>query len=128
VPVLSEPTQAALAEHMPGYGTPGNPVDLTAQFLAGGSFVPPMRAVIESGEVDLLVLTTSLSSSGRLSGDREQLARLVAESEIPIAVYSYTKPAPSCVEILNDLGVPWYTNSRRAARGLAALLQGGEKK
>ncbi|WP_172978307.1 CoA-binding protein [Microbacterium sp. SYP-A9085] len=123
VPVLEASTQAALAAHMPGYGSPVNPVDLTAQFLAGGSFVPPLRTLIDSGEVDLVVLTTSLSSQGRLIGDREALARLVRESSVPIAVFSYTKPAASSAAILNELGVPWYTSSARAARGLAALIR-----
>ncbi|MCX6502941.1 MAG: CoA-binding protein [Microbacterium sp.] len=125
VPPLSESTCAVLAGHMPSYGSPVNPVDLTAQFLAGGSFVTPLRALIDSGEVDLVVLTTSLSSSGRLAAEKDALAALVAESPVPIAIYSYTKPAPSCVDILNAMNVPWYTNSHRTARGLAALIPGG---
>ncbi|MBO9577670.1 MAG: CoA-binding protein [Microbacteriaceae bacterium] len=127
VPALTDGTRAVLAEHMPSYGSPANPVDLTAQFLAGGSFVPPMRALMETGEVDLVILATSLSSSGRLSGDREALADLAATGPVPYAIYSYTKPAASCVEILNELNVPWYTNSARAARGLAALISGGTR-
>lgn len=122
IPELSEQAKERLKRHMPSYGSPVNPVDLTAQFLAGGSFVPPMRTLVQSGEIDLLILTTSLSSSGRLTGERDALAQLIAESDVPIAVYTYTKPAESCVEVLNDLAVPWYTSSRRAARGLAALI------
>ena len=119
---LSEATSTALAELMPAYGSPVNPVDLTAQFLAGGSFAVPLATLVDSGEVDLVVLATSLSSHGRLSGDREALGELVARSTIPIAIYTYTSPAASSVEILNELGVPWYTDSRRAARGLSALI------
>lgn len=124
VPLLTEATQAALARLMPGYGSPLNPVDLTAQFLAGGSFAIPVATVIESGEVDLVVLATSLSSDGRLSNDREALAELIARSPIPIAIYTYTRPAPSSVEILNELGIPWYTGATRTARSLAALVPG----
>jgi hypothetical protein len=40
---------------------------------------------------------------------------------VPLFVFSYTRPAPSCVRILEELGVPWYTSAARAARGLAAL-------
>jgi acetyltransferase len=122
VPTLSAPTAQRLKARMPDYGSPTNPVDLTAQFLAGGSFIAPMRDLIESGEIDLLILATSLSSSGRLAADREALGQLVASSPIPIAVYTYTKPAASCVEILNELGVPWFTTSTRTARSLAALI------
>jgi acyl-CoA synthetase (NDP forming) len=122
VPALSEATKSKLIELMPGYGSPINPVDLTAQFLAGGSFAVPLGVLADSGEVDVVILATSLSAAGRLSGDREALAELVARSTIPIAIYTYTSPAPSSEEILNSLDVPWYTSSTRAARGLAALL------
>jgi len=122
IPVLSPETTAALAELMPGYGSPSNPVDLTAQFLAGGSFSGPLAALIDSGEVDVAVLATSLSAAGRLTGDKEALAAVIARSPIPVAIYTYTSPAPSSVEILNDLGVPWYAGSSHTARGLAALL------
>ena len=125
IPVLSEATSAKLAELMPAYGSPTNPVDLTAQFLTGGSFAAPLATLIDSGEVDVAVLATSLSAAGRLNGDKAALAELIDRSPIPIAIYSYTNPAPSSVEILNDLGVPWYTDSTRAARGLAAMIPRG---
>lgn len=123
VPELSEATQAAMFELMPPYGSPLGPVDLTAQFLTGGSFVPPLERLAASGEVDMVILATSLSSAGRLDSDRANLARLKAESPIPVALFTYTKPAPSAVETLNELGIPWFTDSLRAARGLAALVE-----
>jgi acyl-CoA synthetase (NDP forming) len=122
VPVLSEALQAEMFALMPAYGSPLGPVDLTAQFLTGGSFVPPLKTLGESGEVDMVILATSLSSSGRLDGDRENLAQLKRESPVPVALFTYTKPAPSAVEILNELDIPWFTDSVRAARGLAALM------
>jgi acyl-CoA synthetase (NDP forming) len=125
VPVLSAPLQEALKPHMPAFGSPVNPVDLTAQLTAGGTVVPALEAIRASGEVDAIVLVTSLSSAGRLERDRDDLAALVARSEIPFFVFSYTRPAPSCVQILQELGVPWYTSAARAARGLAALTAAG---
>ena len=122
VPVLSAGTRDRLAALMPGYGSPGNPVDLTAQFLAGGSFATPLGELVDSGEVDVAVLVTSLSASGRLSGDEEALGALIARSPIPVAIYTYTSPAASSIEILNGLGAPWYVGSSHTARGLAALV------
>jgi acyl-CoA synthetase (NDP forming) len=123
VPVLSQGLQETMKGHMPPFGSPVNPVDLTAQLTAGGSVVPALTALAESGEVDAITLVTSLSSSGRLERDKEALAELVARMDIPLFVFSYTRPAPSCVRILEDLGVPWYTSAARAARGLAALVR-----
>lgn len=127
VPRLSEQTRAAMLELMPPYGSPDGPVDLTAQFLTGGSFVPPLERLGASGEVDMVVLATSLSSAGRLDADLENLARLRAESPVPVALFTYTKPAASAVATLNELGMPWYTDSLRVARGLVALVERQEQ-
>jgi acyl-CoA synthetase (NDP forming) len=125
VPVLSEATQRELTGHMPGFGSPVNPVDLTAQFIAGGSFAPAVEVLLRSGEVDGVILATSLALSGRLERDRDALARLRRDYDLPIAVYTYTNPARACVELLGELQLPWYLSSRRAARGLAALVTAG---
>ena len=123
VPVLSAPVQETMKGHMPPFGSPVNPVDLTAQLTAGGSVAPALAALAGSGEVDAITLVTSLSSAGRLERDKEALAELIGQTDVPIFVFSYTKPAPSCVRILEELGVPWYTSAARAARGLAALVR-----
>ncbi len=123
VPILSEGVQREMAALMPAYGSPVGPVDLTAQFLTGGSFVPPVEILGRSGEVDMVVLATSLASSGRLDGDRDNLIRLREECPVPIVLLTYTKPAPGTIEILNEIGIPWFTDAARAARGLA-MLQG----
>jgi acyl-CoA synthetase (NDP forming) len=123
VPVLSPSAQEAVRAHMPPFGSPVNPVDLTAQLTAGGSVAPALAALANSGEVDAVTLVTSLSSAGRLERDFDALAELISQSDVPIFVFSYTNPAPSCVRILEELGVPWYTSAARAARGLAALVR-----
>ena len=122
VPELSGPVQEQLKAHMPPFGSPVNPVDLTAQLTAGGTVVPALRVLAESAEVDAVVLVTSLSSAGRLEKEKDALASLIRSCALPVFVFSYTRPAPSCVEILQELGVPWYTSTTRTARGLAALV------
>src|SRR6185437_8995137 len=122
VPELTGPLQELLKEQMPSFGSPINPVDLTAQLTAGGTVVPALRLLATSGEVDAVVLVTSLSSAGRLERDAGALAELIDQVSVPIFVFSYTRPAPSCAQILRDLGVPWYTSTTRTARGLAALV------
>lgn len=123
VPVLSAPLQETMKGHMPPYGSPVNPVDLTAQLTAGGSVVPPLAALAGSGEVDAVALVTSLSSAGRLELEKDAFKELIASTDVPLFVFTYTRPAPSCVAILEELGVPWYTSAARAARGLAALVR-----
>jgi acyl-CoA synthetase (NDP forming) len=121
LPILSPATQAQLAVHMPAYGSPINPVDLTAQFIAGGQFAPALEVLVNSGEVDGIVLVTSLSSAARLENEREALTALVKRSPIPLIVYGYTRPARSCIDLLEETGLAWYIGSHRAARGIASL-------
>jgi acyl-CoA synthetase (NDP forming) len=123
IPVLSAPVQETMKGYMPPFGSPVNPVDLTAQLTAGGSVVPPLAALAASGEVDAITLVTSLSSAGRLERDKEAFSELIAGTDVPIFVFSYTRPAPSGVTILEELGIPWYTSAARAAGGLAALIR-----
>jgi len=121
LPVLSPVTQAKLAAHMPSYGSPVNPVDLTAQFIAGGQFAPALEVLVDCGEVDGIVLVTTLSAPGRLENERAPLTALVDRSPIPLVVYAYTRPARSCIDLLGDMGLAWYTGPHRAARGIASL-------
>lgn len=123
VPALSEPLQETMKGYMPPFGSPVNPVDLTAQLTAGGSVVPPLDAIAGSGEVDAIALVTSLASSGRLERDKEALHQLIASTDVPIFVFTYTRPVPSCAAILEELGIPWYTSAFRTAGGLAALVR-----
>jgi acyl-CoA synthetase (NDP forming) len=122
VPELTPATQARMAPLMPGYGSPRNPVDMTAQFLfVGGTFGGAVDALFASEEVDAVVIATSLAAPGRLEADKPELADVMARHGKPLLVYTYTEPAESCVRVLTELGVPWYTSSTRVARALQVL-------
>lgn len=122
VPELTPATQERMATLMPSYGSPRNPVDMTAQFLfVGGTFGAAVDALFGSGEVDAVVISTSLAAPGRLEADKPELAEVMARHRKPLLVYTYTEPAESCVQVLTELGVPWYTSSTRVAGALRVL-------
>lgn len=125
VPELSPALRDAMAAHMPDYGSPVNPVDLTAQFVAGGAFSPAIETMLASGEVDAVVLATSLASAGRLERDKPALIELSGRYPVPLLVYTYTNPAASCVAILDELRLPWFTSSSAVAGALAQLVTTG---
>jgi acyl-CoA synthetase (NDP forming) len=126
VPELRAQTQSVLGAELPGFGSPANPVDLTAQFLfSGGRFTSVLGPLLDSGEVDAAVLVTSLGSPGRMERNRDDLAALTRASRLPLLVYSYTLPAPSQVEVLNELELPWYVSTRSVASALRALAWAG---
>jgi len=128
LPAFSEETQERLSRYMPAFGSPINPVDLTAQFLTEGAFTPVVETVIDSGEVDGVILVSSLSTPGRLERDREGLAALCQRAGLPLFVLSYTHPAATTVTLLEELRLPWYTSSARAAKGMASLLTHSSEK
>ncbi len=126
VPVLSPPVQETMRAHMPPFGSPVNPVDLTAQLTAGGSVAPALAALAGSGEVDAVTLVTSLSSAWPAwNVTRRRSPVLVRSSGRPglrlLLHQASTRPASRSSR---TWGVP---QAHRAptciARGLAALVR-----
>lgn len=120
LPVLSDGLQAAIRERIPAYGSPVNPVDATAQVLSQGGTGPVLRAVADSGEVDALVLIATLADGKQVEREREALTELA--SRLPLVIYSYTRPSPRSLELLEEIGLAYFTSGRRTARALAALV------
>jgi acyl-CoA synthetase (NDP forming) len=119
LPVLSAGVQARLRELIPAYGSPANPVDATAQVLGRGGVAPVLRLVADSGEVDALVQITTLADQQQLEREREAIAGIAAD--LPLVVYSYTRPARESTDLLAELGIAYFTSGRRTAAALAAL-------
>ena len=125
IPILSDRVQDGLKTNMPGYGSPVNPVDLTAQFFAGGTFTEVLELLYSSGEVDAVVIVTSLAAAGRLEREQDGFRDVMARFAMPLLVFSYTKPAAVNVAILNGLNIPWFDASGRVAKSLARLARAG---
>jgi acyl-CoA synthetase (NDP forming) len=119
VPLLSDGLQARLREGIPPYGSPANPVDATAQVLGLGGISPVVRLLAESGEVDAVVLVATLADQKQLEREREHLVALARA--VPLVIYSYTRPAQASIDLLEELGIAFFTSTARAAGALAAL-------
>ncbi|HEX3591198.1 MAG TPA: CoA-binding protein [Pseudonocardiaceae bacterium] len=122
LPMLSGGLQAHLRELIPAYGSPANPVDATAQVLGRGGLAPVLRMVADSGEVDALVQIATLADPHQIERERDLLAEVAAD--LPLVIYSYTRPAPESVDLLAELGIAYFTSGRRVAAALAALVPG----
>lgn len=121
VPVLSAGLQERLRDHMPAFGSPANPVDLTAQALSAQGVTGALAAVLESPEVDGVVLVASMLNPLLLEREGAAIAELVARSGKPLVVYGYTTPSPTSLALLTEHRLAWYPTATRAARALAAL-------
>lgn len=94
VPNLSAASQAALRPLMPSYGAAGNPVDVTAQGSnTGPAMMTVMEHLVESDEIDMVVLVTSLASETRVSLESERIRAAALRCGKPMTVWSYTLPS-----------------------------------
>lgn len=119
LPVLSAGLQARLREKIPAYGSPANPVDTTAQVLSRGGISPVLRLLADSGEVDAIALSATLADGKQIEREQDELRALARE--VPLVIYSYTRPSARSLELLGELGIACFTSGRRTARALAAL-------
>jgi acyl-CoA synthetase (NDP forming) len=125
VPELTGPLRQALRPLMPTYGSPRNPVDLTAEAIHGGGLVEALQLLLTSDEVDSVAVIASLANPTGLVRHRDRLAEVLATAAKPVLMYSYTRPADANVALLADLGLPWFPTPTRTARALALLRDRG---
>jgi acetate---CoA ligase (ADP-forming) len=130
LPVLAEPTQAALREVLPPTASTANPVDLAG---AGEqdvfSFVRSTRALLEADDVDEVLFTAYFGGYSTLAkelGEPEmaaaaQLAEAAAASGKPLVVHTMYASAPPA-QALRAAGVPVYRVIESAVDAVAVLL------
>lgn len=130
VPDLREETVARIREAIPAFGSPVNPVDMTAQVInTAEGFSTVLQAMVEDPGVDclLVVITMIVGNSGlRMAQD---LAKMKAVSTKPIVVVwtagRQLMEAPFAV--LRKAGVPLYQSPARAIRALATWMRSADK-
>ena len=53
--------------------------------------------------------------------DRDHLIALGRDSQKPVLLWSYTRPAAVCVDLLNEAGLPLFTNVHNCARAMRLM-------
>jgi acyl-CoA synthetase (NDP forming) len=123
VPELSPDLQAKLRALIPSYGSPRNPVDVTAQAIQTGGLQRAIELLNEADEIDIIVLVVSLASEHRVLFELEALQTIVQSQRKPVLVYSYTIPSNFGRGKMADAGLPVFTSLSdvgKAARHLVA--------
>src|SRR3954469_6421481 len=105
VPELSVATQATIRGMIPSYGSPRNPVDITAQAVHSGGLQKTIDLLDASDEVDAILLVLSLSSETRMPFKRDELKPVIDAQHKPIVFYSYTLPSNFARTGLAESGV-----------------------
>lgn len=116
---LSDATQAALSERLPGFAATANPVDVTAALLTNSAlFGEVLPVVAQDPSADLFLLDIPVSGMGydvpRFARDAAAFADSAGK---PIAVAVWQPPV---AEAFRQAGVPTFAS---AAEALAAFAQ-----
>lgn len=105
VPELSEGVQATIRGLIPSYGSPRNPIDITAQAVHSGGLQKTIALLEHSDEVDAILVVISLSSETRMPFKIPELKPLIDAQHKPMVFYSYTLPSTFARTTLAEAGV-----------------------
>ena len=136
VPRFSKALRARLAQLLPVNAAVDNPIDFAIASIDPSVHVSVGRAVLESGEVDALLVSGEFGYwSARFPELREpcdqemqaarDLAALARDTGVPVVVSTVNQGHSPAVEELLAEGVPAYRNISSAARVLAGLARAG---
>ncbi len=131
VVALRPETSAAIAHNIPAFGSPVNPVDLTAQAInTADGFANVIQAMLADAGVDgLVVVITMIVGEPGLRMARD-LVRLCREAAKPIVVAWTAGPAlmRAPFAVLREGGVPLYHSPVRAVRALGRWMHYGAER
>jgi len=126
VPRFSPQIQERIAAHIPPFGSPVNPVDMTAQVINEPEGFPVcLDSALSSGEADAVVCIISMitGSSGQAMAD--ELERAFRRSAKPILCSWLIdeEHGGQFLKQLHSAGLPVYRSLRRCAFALASMVK-----
>ena len=127
VPQLTDETQTALRDAMPPFGAPGNPVDITGQFLAEpGLLRDSVEIMLGDPQVDIAVVWIQLMEQA--VDELLAIFRDLKESlEKPFVVVWVAAPDEALAG-MRDIGVCCMRGAEPAIDAVAGLVQFAEAK
>jgi acyl-CoA synthetase (NDP forming) len=120
LPEIDAARQKRLREIIPPYGSPTNPVDITAQGLSG--YAPSLAVLEDSPDLDAFIVPISLAQEARIAREGEAIAEIARRSAKPVLIYSYTVASEASKARLDKLDLHFYSRMEGCARALQAGL------
>ena len=125
VPTLAPETVARLRQALPAFASTGNPVDVTAQFIADPSMLTEsVKAVLDDPQVDIAVVWLQLMD-GFVDRLTETFRQIRDETTKPFVVAWVAAPEAG-LKALRDLGIGVLRGGEPAIDAIAALVEWGE--
>ncbi|MCP5368493.1 MAG: acetate--CoA ligase family protein [Hyphomicrobiales bacterium] len=127
VPTLAEPTRQALGKVLPAFGALGNPVDVTAQFIADPTLLrDSIVAVLDDPQVHVAAVWLQLMHEfvePLVDTFRQTLERV----RKPFVVCWIAAPEEG-LQALRDMGLCVFTGGEPAIDAIAGLIRYGESR
>jgi len=121
MPLLDDATRASIDAYLPPYGCSQNPVDVTAQAIHERGYAEFARLAALSPNVDGVILVVTGRHPRFLLEDRAHLIALGRDTKKPVLLWSYTRPAAVCIDLLSEAGLPLFTNVHNCARAMRVM-------
>jgi len=125
LPVLEDDIRAKIMAMLPPYASALNPIDATAQAIGEVGYAPIVELVRQSKRIDTMILIASLANESTAKKRAEELAGVVARTEQPILLSTYTTATPGAMGAFAAVGIPCYTAMPSCARAIRALVDYG---
>jgi acyl-CoA synthetase (NDP forming) len=122
LPELEADIQAKIMAMLPSYASAANPIDATAQAIGEVGYRPIVELVRQSQRIDVILLISSLANEATAKKRGLELGDIVATTEQPILLSTYTTATPGALAAFAEVGVPGYTNMPSCARAIRALV------
>lgn len=125
VPELTEATAKALVEAT-GAVAAGNPADLGAG-ATGDSLATAVRVVLDSGEVDAVLVVFAATRAGKVEDVFAAVGRAVSGATVPVLVNCLGAPAaPAQLQVPDGRQLPVYPFPETGIRALGRAVQYAE--
>lgn len=121
LPQIDAERQARIAEFIPSYGSPDNPVDITAQGVDG--YARSLAILAEAPYVDAIILAATFAHERRLVNEGKAIAEIARSINKPVFLYSYTLPSEKSMALMRELGLHCYTSLQGCVLALKNMWQ-----
>jgi len=118
LPEIDPERQARLRAIMPDFGSPANPVDLTAQ--TSGGFAAALEILIDAPYLDGLIVAGSFTHTARLKSEGARMVEL-SRGEKPVLFYSYAPVADDARALMDRLGMHGFATMTGCVRAFRAM-------
>ncbi len=120
VPDLSQEVRDAVMEKIPSFGSPRNPIDVTAHILRSIEKVAEVGEILEkSGEVDAMILAPTTIERSASIAIAKDFIKIIERSKIPAIVHWYSGSTNmEAVRMIREAGIPSFVEYDSIGRAL----------